>query len=158
MRHSSEAKQLTRLTLVATLLIAISACGKKLPSSPPAEPATTDATQVESQPTGHLVRSATPSDFDRLIANPDMPVLVDFWAPWCGPCLQMSPIVEELSSELEGQAVVIKVNVDDLGDVAKQYSIRSIPTFMVFRQGQVIDQIVGTCTKEELIQSLRSAM
>src|SRR3989339_930570 len=90
-------------------------------------------------------------NFESEVIKSDVPVLVDFWASWCGPCQMMGPIVDELAKEFEGKAIKIgKCNVDENGDVAAQYNIMSIPSFMVFKGGRVVDQIVGGVQKEKL--------
>lgn len=91
----------------------------------------------------------TSENFDAVVLGADKPVFVDFWAPWCGPCKVMSPIVEELAQEME-RVVMGKVNVDDHSDVAQKYNILSIPTFIIFKGGQVVEQFSGSMTKEAL--------
>ena len=85
-------------------------------------------------------------NFDSEVLQSDKPVFVDFWAPWCGPCKMMSPIVEELAAEMPNMAIA-KVNVDEEQDLAQRYNILSIPTFMVFKGGQVVDQFSGAMSK-----------
>ena len=82
------------------------------------------------------------------------PVLVDFWAEWCGPCRMVAPIVSELSGEYEGKAVIGKVNVDENRDVAAQYGIRNIPTILFFKDGKVVDKIVGAAAKSAFSEKL----
>ncbi len=85
----------------------------------------------------------TDDNFKDTVINSDKPVLLDFWAEWCGPCRMIGPVVEELSKQYEGQAVIGKVNVDENPETAIQYGIRSIPTLLIFKNGQVVDKQVG---------------
>ena len=103
-------------------------------------------------------RDATCSEvnFSRDVLKSPQPVLVDFWAPWCGPCRVLTPTIDELAVEFDGQATVGKVNVDDNPHLAAQYGIRSIPTVLLFKEGQVVDQTVGVVPKQVLAAKLRA--
>jgi thioredoxin 1 len=82
----------------------------------------------------------------------DVPVLVDFWAPWCGPCQAQGPILDELAGEVEGKAKIMKVNVDENTELASQYSVMSIPALKVFKNGEVVEEMVGVHQKDQLVE------
>lgn len=96
-------------------------------------------------------------NFDSVVAGSDQPVLVDFWAPWCGPCQMLGPVIDEISSDQEGKAVVAKVNVDEARDLAARYQIRSIPTLLVFKNGEVVERLQGVQPKERITAALTAA-
>ncbi len=95
----------------------------------------------------------TDQDFDRQVRRPG-PVLVDFWAPWCGPCKVVAPVLEELANEYLGRVTFAKVNVDEHGDLASRFEIRSIPTLVIFKDGKVVDQIIGAVPKDQVRKRL----
>jgi thioredoxin 1 len=94
------------------------------------------------------------STFDETVLGADRPVVVDFWAEWCGPCKAISPILAELADDLDGQVTIGKVNVDDNPDLAMRYNVMSIPTLLVFSQGEVTKRLVGAKGKSQLLQEL----
>lgn len=98
--------------------------------------------------------NVTTENFKQEVLNSDIPVLVDFWASWCNPCRMMTPVVEEIAKEMEGKVKVCKVNIDEESDLATQYHVMSIPTFLVFKEGKVVNSTVGVQDKQELIELL----
>lgn len=100
----------------------------------------------------------TDSNFQEEVINADKPVLVDFWAEWCGPCKMIAPVLEELATELDGKVKIGKVNIDDYQSLANQHGIRAIPTMLLFKNGEVQEQIVGMRSKQEIKGKLEGAM
>ncbi|MCE2449395.1 MAG: thioredoxin [Candidatus Latescibacteria bacterium] len=100
----------------------------------------------------------TDDNFSAEVLNASQPVLVDFWATWCGPCRMIAPIVQELSSEYEGRAKVGKLDVDAAQKTAAEFGIRSIPTLLIFKEGKVADQIIGAVPKGQITEKLEAAL
>lgn len=100
------------------------------------------------------VSEVTDEQFKDVVLDSDLPVLVDFWAPWCGPCRMVTPVVEEIAKQYEGQLKVVKLNTDDNPEVSGKYGIRSIPTLMIFKGGQRVDMVVGAVPKSTLSTTL----
>jgi thioredoxin 1 len=104
------------------------------------------------------VHTFTDDNFQDEVLNADGPVLVDFWAEWCGPCRQVAPIVEDIAEEYEGKAKVGKVDVDANQQTAMEYGIRSIPSLMIFKDGEAVDQIIGVAPKNKITGKLDEQM
>ena len=96
----------------------------------------------------------TTANFEETVINSDKPVLVDFWAEWCGPCRMVGPIVDELHTEYDGKAIVGKVNVDNEQEIAAKYGIRNIPTILFFKGGEIVDKNVGVAPKADLAKKI----
>lgn len=99
----------------------------------------------------------TDANYEQII-NSEKPVLVDFWAEWCGPCRMIGPVVEELAADYDGKAVIGKVNVDENPNISAKFGIRSIPTLLVFKNGEIVDKQVGAVPKRVLSQKLEAQM
>jgi thioredoxin 1 len=98
--------------------------------------------------------TVTDTSFKEEVLDSEIPVLVDFWAPWCGPCRMVAPVVDEIAEQFEGQIKVVKLNTDENPNVASQYGIRSIPTLMIFKGGQRVDMVVGAVPKTTLANTI----
>lgn len=96
------------------------------------------------------------SNFDEVVIKSDKPVLVDFWAEWCGPCRMVAPIIEEIAQQYEGKALVVKCDVDSSPNVAAKYSIRNIPTVLFFKEGKIADKQVGAVPKNNFLTKLNA--
>ncbi len=104
-----------------------------------------------------MVKEITDSNFAEVLAE-GKPVVVDFWAPWCGPCKMMLPIVEELSNEFDGQVIVGKLNVDENDALCAQFGIMNIPTMLFFKNGELANRHVGACRKQDLQQLIQAIL
>lgn len=102
--------------------------------------------------------NVTDADFQSEVVEADVPVLVDFWATWCGPCRMIAPAIEELANEYEGRVKVVKVDVDNAQQTAQGFGIRSIPTLLIFQDGKVADQLVGAVPKSAIEDKLNSVL
>ena len=105
-----------------------------------------------------MASEVTDKDFDEIVLRSDKPVIVDFWAEWCGPCRIIAPIIEELSKEYSGKAVVVKCDVDSNPGVAATYGIRNIPTILFFKDGKVADKQVGAVPKNNFVNKLNALL
>ena len=97
-----------------------------------------------------MANQVTDSNFDSEVLKSDLPVLVDFWAPWCGPCRAMGPIIDELATEFEGKVKICKMNVDENSASPSKFGIRAIPTLILFKNGEVVDQTTGAVSKSSI--------
>lgn len=97
-----------------------------------------------------LVKHATDSDFNEMVIKSETPALVDFWAPWCGPCRAIAPVLEDLAKDYSGKVNIVKVNVDENPATAREYSVRSIPMLILFHKGEIRESMLGSRPKEQL--------
>ena len=103
-------------------------------------------------------KAVTDANFEAEVLNADSPVLVDFWAEWCGPCKQLSPIVEELATDMGGKVKVVKINIEEAPEAPTKYGVRGVPTLMIFKDGQVVDTKVGGMPKSQLAEWVEGAV
>lgn len=137
------------ILLAAGMIAVVAIAAAFRPGPPSAEPSSVEPTM------SNVIHLTTPA-FPAVKAQPK-PVLIDFWAPWCGPCRQQGPIVEQVSAQMGDQAIVAKVNVDEERALAAQYDVRAIPTLVVLRDGNVVGRFVGVTDASTLAGALRSA-
>ncbi len=102
--------------------------------------------------------AVTTSDFDQQVLKSELPVVVDFWAVWCGPCKTIAPHLDAIATDYAGRVKVVKVNIDDEREVAEKYDIRSIPTLLFFKDGKVVDQVVGAVPKSNIAAKLETIL
>lgn len=100
----------------------------------------------------------TDDTIDKVLATQDKPIIIDFWAEWCGPCHMIAPILEEIAEDYEGKALVTKLNVDENRASAEKYGIRSIPTLLIFKNGEIVDQQIGVVPKQVISEKLDKAI
>lgn len=105
-----------------------------------------------------MVLAITEANFDELVLNSLKPVIIDFWAEWCGPCRMVAPIIEEIAAEYEGKAVIGKCDVDDNTEIATKFSIRNIPTMLFIKNGELVDKLVGAVPKEQIVEKLEAIL
>ena len=103
------------------------------------------------------VKHVTDNDFDAVVLKSDQPCLVDFWAPWCGPCKAIGPVITELANEFADKVTIAKMNVDESPATPGKYGIRAIPTLILFKDGEILDQITGAVGKTQLVTMLKKA-
>ncbi|MDD5583658.1 MAG: thioredoxin [Candidatus Omnitrophica bacterium] len=102
-----------------------------------------------------MEKHLTSENFNQEVLHSELPVLVDFWADWCGPCRMVAPVVSALAQEYQGKLKVCKVNVDEAADIAGKYGVMSIPTFAIFKEGKVVDKFVGALPKQLLVEKVK---
>lgn len=150
-------------SLVCLLLIAVAA-GCESGSKPAASneknaaAAASPATKPAAGNEAHFAKVITEASFETDVVQSDKVVLLDCWAPWCGPCLKIAPVVEEIAKEFDGQAVVAKLDVDTAPGIAGKFQIDAIPALLFFKDGKVVDKIIGVEPKEQIVAKLKSVM
>ena len=107
---------------------------------------------------GDKVKHVNDSEFEGLVLNAELPTLVDFWAPWCGPCKAIGPVIDELADEFDGKINICKMNVDDSPATPGKYGIRAIPTLIVFKGGEVVDQVTGAVGKSQIVAMINKTL
>lgn len=105
-----------------------------------------------------MSKAVKDADFESEVLNADSPVLVDFWAEWCGPCKQLSPLVDELAKDLDGKVKVVKVNIEEAPEAPTKYGVRGVPTLMLFKGGEVVDTKIGGMPKSQLAEWVEGAI
>ena len=105
-----------------------------------------------------MALAITDATFEEVVLKSDKPVMVDFWAAWCGPCRMIAPVIDELAGDFEGKANICKVNTDEEQDLAVKYGIRSIPTIIFMKNGEVVDQLIGATSKQALTDKINSLL
>ena len=105
-----------------------------------------------------LIIHTSDANFEQDVLKSDVPVLLDFWAPWCGPCKMVGPIIDELATEYEGKVIIGKCDVDENGDVAAEYGIRNIPTVLFFKNGELVDKQVGSAPKSAYVAKIEAIL
>lgn len=105
-----------------------------------------------------MAQEINEGNFEELVMKSDKPVVVDFWAEWCGPCRMLTPIIEEMSTEYDGKAVIGKVNVDENQSISMKFGVRNIPTVLFIKNGEVVDKSVGAVPKSQLVDKLEAQL
>lgn len=103
-----------------------------------------------------MANAITNADFDAIVANSDKPVLVDFWASWCGPCRALGPVIEQIADEMAGEFILYKCNVDEEAELAQRFQIVSIPTMILFKDGKAVHTMIGNMPKADLVSEIKA--
>ncbi|MFK7737159.1 MAG: thioredoxin [Pirellulaceae bacterium] len=146
---------------VLACLLFLNGCGSPPPATDQTASAVSetsdDLAAADQEVTNDAVQALTSETFATAISSKSVPVLVDFWAPWCGPCKMLSPVIDGMAAEQVEGAVYAKINVDDAPAISDKYNIRSIPALLIFKDGEEVDRLIGVKPREEIAAALRAA-
>lgn len=162
MKTAFSANSMFKILSLLLLCAAVGCEAKKSDSAPAANSGTKSAAVAPATSAGgaesHYAKVTSEASFETDVLKSDQVVLVDFWAPWCGPCKAIAPAIEEIAKEFEGKAVVAKLDVDTAPGIATKYDINGIPALLFFKNGEVVDKIIGAQPKEQIVAKLKSVM
>lgn len=161
MKTAFSVNSMFRILSLLLLVVLVGCEAKKNDSASAANSGAKSAAASEAPAGGsesHFAKVTSEASFETDVLKSEQVVLVDFWAPWCGPCKAIAPSIEEIAKEFEGKAVVAKLDVDTAPGIASKYEINGIPALLFFKNGEVVDKIIGAQPKEQIVAKLKSVM